>query len=153
MIDIQDRNEIFLFLRQLPPDRKPLFGAMTPQHMVEHLAHSVRFSNGREPQPHYYTPEKEQRFKAYMMDAHTSLVPGFRSPVMPAEGLPDLLHTSLAEALTQLEDELQAFDRFFQENPEATPVNPAVGELGYKEWVVFHNKHFRHHLGQFGFTR
>lgn len=150
MIDIHNRAELFALFHQIPATREPLFGAMTPQHMVEHLTRTVRFSNGREPQPHYYSPEKEQRFKTYLLGNDAPMVVGFRSPVLPPEGLPDLLHSDLAEAIRQLEEELEEFDRFFRKNPGATPVNPSLGELTYGEWVRFHEKHFVHHLGQFG---
>lgn len=61
MIDILDRTKLFEILNKLQADDKPEFGAMTPQHMVEHLTFSVRFSNGKEPQQHYYPTEKEQK--------------------------------------------------------------------------------------------
>jgi oxepin-CoA hydrolase/3-oxo-5,6-dehydrosuberyl-CoA semialdehyde dehydrogenase len=38
MIDILDRTKLFEILSKLQADDKPEFGAMTPQHMVEHLA-------------------------------------------------------------------------------------------------------------------
>ena len=39
---------------------------------------------------------------------------------------------------------------FFENNPGAIPVNVTFGELNKEEWIVFHKKHFTHHLSQFG---
>lgn len=150
MIDILDRIKLFDILNQLQADEKPRFGVMTAQHMVEHLAFAVRFSNGKEPQRHYYLPEKEQKIKAYILDTDNDFLIGFRSPVMPVEGLPELQYPDLNEALTRLRTELADFDSYFLRHPEDQPVNPTMGELNHKEWIRFHNRHFTHHFKQFG---
>jgi len=28
-------------------------------------------------------------------------------------------------------------------------IPPRLGKLNYKEWIIFHNKHFTHHFKQF----
>lgn len=151
MIDILDRVNVFDILGRLQADENPRFGAMTAQHMVEHLAYAVRFSNGKEPQSHHYPAEKEQKIKAYILDTDNDFLIGFRSPVMPAEGLlPDLQYSDLDEALTCLKTELADFDSYFLRHPEDHPVNPTMGELNHKEWIRFHNRHFTHHFKQFG---
>lgn len=150
MIDILDRTNLFDILSQLQASEKPRFGTMTAQHMVEHLVFTVRFSNGKEPQRHYYPPEKEQKFKAYILDTDNDFMIGFRSPVLPAEGLPELQYSNLNDAVARLETELTDFDSYFLQHPADQPVNPAIGELNYKEWVRFHNRHFTHHFKQFG---
>jgi len=150
MIDISDKANIFDTLSHLYPGEKPRFGTMSPQHMVEHLAFSVRFSNGKEPQKHYYSPEKEQKIKAYILDTDNDFMIGFKAPVLPAEGVPELRCANLDEAVSVLKNELVDFDRYFEEHPAALPVNPTMGELNYREWVRFHNRHFTHHFKQFG---
>ncbi|MFI5156234.1 MAG: hypothetical protein ACHQEM_08610 [Chitinophagales bacterium] len=52
-------------------------------------------------------------------------------------------------AITQLKIELKNFDQFFKDHPLAKPVNPTMGPLDHKEWIIFHNKHFTHHFKQF----
>lgn len=150
MINILDRVALFDILTRIQADEKPRFGAMTAQHMVEHLAFAVRFSNGKEPQKHYYTPEKEQKIKTYILDTDNDFMIGFKAPVLPAEGLPDLRCSGLEEAFSSLKNELADFDAYFEKNPGASPVNPTMGELNYQEWVRFHNRHFAHHFKQFG---
>ncbi|WP_415837250.1 DinB family protein [Pontibacter korlensis] len=150
MVDIiHHRESIFEQLRKLDADKKPEFGVMTPQHMVEHLAYVVRFSNGKLPQKLHYRDEKAEKFKQYTIYTDRELMPGFKAPMLGDEPA-RLVHTDINAALANLHQELEDFDAFFANMPDAKPVSPTLGELDYKEWVIFHNKHFKHHLKQFG---
>lgn len=149
MIDILDRTKLFEILSKLQADDKPKFGQMTPQHMVEHLAFVVRFSNGKEPQQHNYSIEKEQKIKAFVIGTDNDMPIGFKSPVLPTEGLPILQLANLANAIDQLKTELSDFDTYFIHHPLDKPINPTMGELSYREWIRFHSRHFTHHFRQF----
>jgi len=149
MIDILDRAKLVEILTKLQVDDKPEFGAMTAQHMVEHLAFAVRFSNGNEPQKHHYSPDKEQKIKLFVINTDNDMPIGFKSPVLPTEGLPTLRDSSLNIAIDNLKIELNNFDNHFLKYPTDKPINPTMGELNYKEWVIFHNRHFTHHFKQF----
>lgn len=149
MVDILDRKILFNTLSRLRADDKPEFGEMTPQHMVENLAFAVRFSNGKDPQQHYYSIEKEQKIKAFVISTENDMPIGFKSPVLPTEGLPTLKHSNLTNAINNLKVELKDFDNYFIKHPTDKPINPTMGELNYKEWIRFHNKHFTHHFKQF----
>lgn len=149
MIDILNRNALFSYLAKLKADDEPAFGRMTPQHMVEHLAFAVSFSNGKLPQQHHYSEEKREKIKTYLLTPGTEITQGFRSPVLPVDELVPLQYKSLEEAISVLDKELNALVLFFKENPEATPINPTMGKLVYEEWIIFHNKHFLHHFNQF----
>ena len=150
MIDILDRIKLFEILSKLQADDNPKFGEMTPQHMVEHLAFAVRFSNGKEPQQHHYPADKEQKFKAFVIGTDNDMPIGFKSPVLPTEGLPTLKYSNLTTAIESLKTELNDFDNYFINQPEEKPINPTMGELNYQEWIRFHNRHFTHHFRQFG---
>ena len=150
MIDILDRTKLFEILSKLQAHDKPAFGAMTPQHMVEHLAFVVRFSNGKEPQQHYYPTDKQQKIKAFIIDTDEDIPIGFKYPGLPADGLPALKHSGLSNAIDNLKTELSEFDNYFLKHPSDKPINPTMGELNYKEWVRFHNRHFTRHFRQFG---
>ena len=149
MIDIFDRRKLFEILSKLQADDLPEFGAMTAQHMVEHLAFAIRFSNGKEPQQHHYPTDKEQKIKAFVIGTDKDMPVGFKSPVLPAEGLSTLKHLSLSNAIDNLKTELNDFDNYFLKHRSDKPINPTMGELNYKEWVRFHNRHFTHHFKQF----
>ena len=149
MVDILDRTKLFEILSKLQAENKPAFGAMNPHHMVEHLAFAVRFSNGKETQKHHYPTEKEQKIKAFFIGTANDMPIGFKSPVLPLEGLSTLKYPDLTTAIVNLKTELNDFDNHFIINPSDKPINPTMGELDYNEWVVFHNKHFAHHFKQF----
>lgn len=147
MIDILNRTALFEHINKLNEDDKPAFGAMSPQHMVEHLAFTVGFSNGNAPQQQRYPAEKEQKIKAFILD--NDMPVSFKSPVLPEEGLPTLKQPNLAAAIEQLNIELAHFDQYFALHPSAEPLNPTMGTLKYTEWLRFHNRHFTHHFKQF----
>ncbi len=149
MIEILDRTKLFEILSKLQADSKPQFGAMTPQHMVEHLAFTVRFSNGKEPQQHHYPTDKEEKIKGFVIGTDNEMPLDFKSPVLPTEGLPTLKHSNLTNAIDNLKTELTDFDNYFINQPLDKPINPTMGELNYQEWVRFHNRHFTHHFRQF----
>jgi hypothetical protein len=149
MIDILDRTKLFEILSKLQVGDIPEFGRMSPQHMVEHLAFVVRFSNGKEPQQHHYPAEKEQKIKAFVIDTDKDMPIGFKSPVLPMEELPMLRHPGLTDAIDNLKIELNDFVNHFLRHSTDKPVNPTMGELNYEEWVRFHNRHFTHHFKQF----
>lgn len=149
MIDILNRTDLLERIHKLKEEDTPAFGAMSPQHMIEHLAFTIGFSNGNAPQQQHYPAEKEQMIKAFILDSDKDMPISFRSPVLPVEGLPALKHASLADAMEQLQKELNDFDHYFALNADAQPVNPTMGVLNYREWLRFHNRHFTHHFKQF----
>ncbi len=149
MIDIQHhRGQVFNLLQKVSPDAPASFGIMTPQHMVEHLTLVIRFSNGKLPQKLYYREEKAEKFKQYTIFSDKELMPGFKAPML-SDDLYPLENSCLQDAILELKDELELFDAYFKDNPTAKPISPTLGALDYNEWVIFHNKHIKHHLKQF----
>jgi len=69
------------------------------------------------------------------------------------EGLIPLINNDLSSAIRELKKEAKYFDEYFTRNPEAKPINATFGPLDYDEWKAFHNKHFTHHLTQFGLIK
>ena len=149
-IDITDAASVLPLLKKVDAKAKPVFGIMSFQHAVEHLVMLLRLSNGNMDIELQYPPEKAAKFKAYLIDAENEMTPGFRAPILPVNEVLPLQYKNVDEALFYLKVELEAFHRFFRENPGAKTVNPSLGAMDYEEWIIFHNKHFRHHLKQFG---
>ena len=52
-------------------------------------------------------------------------------------------------AIENLKTELDYFDTYFKENPEAKTIQPRMGLMNKEEWTVLHNKHFTHHFKQY----
>ncbi len=135
-------------LEQLTHDKKPEWGIMTPQHMIEHILLAVQMSNGKLTLECFNDEEKLPMLKRYLMSSRP-LPQGFVNPYI-GEGLLPLKFSNLEEAISELRKEVNDYYNFFEENPEAKLTNITFGELGKDEWAVFHDKHFTHHLKQFG---
>jgi hypothetical protein len=141
-------NQFLKQLEILKKDDKALWGKMTPQHMVEHLILAVKMSNGKLNLECSNPAEKIPALKRFLMSSRP-LPKLFINPVIGAELCP-LEYSSLGEAKERLKEEIDNYDSFFQNNPNAKTMNVTFGELNKEEWDVFHKKHFEHHLSQFG---
>jgi len=108
---------------------------------------SVRFSNGRSPQPLYVSDERAQASKRFILGDGQYPI-GFKAPMLGDTPSP-LITADLNAAIHYLEDELAYFDAYFEKHPDMVSMNPVLGELTYSEWIVLHNKHFSHHFKQF----
>ena len=148
MLNINNRQDLFARLEKLKADQQPLFGVMTPQHMVEHLIWTVTFCNGKLPQQQITTAEKALQLREVFMYSKDEYPRGIKPPMLPDEPLP-LIYPDLSAAINQLKKELNDFNKYF-ETENTTAINPALGVLNYEEWLLVHNKHFTHHFTQFG---
>lgn len=146
MINIHNREDVFQRLHTLHPDQQPIFGVMTPQHMIEHLIWGVTFSNGKFPQQQIVPDDMTVKLRPLLMYTVKPYPRGIKSPML-GDTPPPLIYADIPAAIEQLKQELDDFDTFFKTN--TTAINPALGTLNYEEWVMVHNKHFTHHMSQF----
>ncbi|MBA3664250.1 MAG: DUF1569 domain-containing protein [Bacteroidetes bacterium] len=149
MINIFNNGELDLALAKLKHDATPLFGKMSPQHVVEHLAKTVKVSTGKIPVKMFLNAEDGEALKQKLIFGETMLQPGIKSPLMGEEP-PALVHSDFPTAVEELYKEIANFNQYYSQNPEAKHTHPRMGELKYPEWKVFHNKHFTHHFNQYG---
>ncbi len=142
-------KEITLLVSGLRPENKPLWGIMTPQHMLEHLEGSFKISNGAvELTDMRHSQEEANRRKVTLMTNEPfakNIVIGGKEPK-----LRDLKYKSMEEAKVSFFKQLISFFAYHDKNNNATPLHPAFGNLNYDEWLQFHFKHVRHHFDQFG---
>jgi hypothetical protein len=141
-------NQYHEILLALKKDEKPLWGKMSPQHMVEHLILAVQMSNGKLIFECFNPAEKIPTLKRFLMSSRP-MPKLFVNPII-GEDLRLLKYSSLEEAMGKLKNEIDDYKLFFKNNPDVKPVNATFGELNKEEWDVFHEKHFIHHLNQFG---
>lgn len=149
MINISNKENLFRVLENLKPEAQPVFGIMSPQHMIEHLAYVIGYSNGKRSLALMKSPETAVRWKQGLIYTDYEMQPGVRAPFLGENELPELKHSGLEEAVIELKKELEEFEEYFKENPESELMHPSLGLLNYKEWIIFHSKHFRHHFRQF----
>jgi hypothetical protein len=146
---ITNEEELQSILSKLTQDTPALWGKMNAQNMIEHLAMTLRFSNGKMLLKGPEDLEAAAKAKAYLIYSDTEMVQGVKSKLMGDEP-PALVYPDLSTALAKLADELSAFRKTFSDNPNQTYQHPRLGELDYGDWIIFHSKHFRHHFRQFG---
>ena len=135
-------------LENLQPETKQLWGKMSAHHMVEHLILAVRTGNGKLNLGCFNPPEKLPTLKRFLMSSRP-LPKEFLNPII-GENLLPLEYENLNGAKKVLMQEVDAYYKYFEDNPGAVLLNPTFGELNKEEWEVFHTKHFTHHFGQFG---
>jgi len=148
-IDIQNLDTILETLKNLKKDSQPLFGKMTAQHMIEHLIMALNFSNGKSPQHLMIDERFAKKIRYYTIETENEMSIGFKAPML-GDDLPALNYESLHAAIENLVKTIETFEFYLKNNPEVKPICPVIGELNYHEWIIFHNKHFKHHFKQFG---
>ena len=143
------RPQVKTVLEKLQPDTTPHWGRMNAQQMVEHLTSAVRMSTGAIP-VRVFTPEEKLAKAKQGLLSERPLPQGFQAPFLPPDPLPPAFG-NLSEAKAALLNAMADFHAFYQkEEKDFRLPHPIFGPLNYEEWIVFHNKHFRHHLSQFG---
>ncbi|QNK63368.1 DUF1569 domain-containing protein [Pedobacter sp. PAMC26386] len=145
LIDVANRKVVKDLFLALDPAAKPLWGKMTAQQMVEHLISQVQYTNGKK-EPSCRVP-KEEAEMAKQDYIYTDLkIP--RNVVL--SGIPEIfVYPDLTTAVNQLMIELTDFDRYF-DKPGTLVIHGGFGAMDYNEWLIWHGKHFTHHLEQFG---
>ncbi|WP_334057130.1 DUF1569 domain-containing protein [Polaribacter sp. P097] len=73
---------------------------------------------------------------------------GFRASFL-SDGPVPLKFNSLAEAIDDLDYQVQQFVMIFNKEEGRTVVHPFFGELDFDYWKKFQVKHFTHHFKQF----
>jgi oxepin-CoA hydrolase/3-oxo-5,6-dehydrosuberyl-CoA semialdehyde dehydrogenase len=137
-------------LNQLKSDEKPLWGKMTPQHMVEHLYKAVQASIN-EINLNVFTEERKIPILKKLFLGERALPKEFMNPAIGPE-LMSLEFENLSSAIKELENVLVRYEKYFDDNPSAKTIHPIFGLLDKSEWDIFHQKHFKHHLSQFGIS-
>ena len=147
-LNFDDKENLISKLKTLKIDQQPEWGIMTPQHMVEHLIVTTKISNGGLSVPCRIPVEQIPQYKAFLLESDQEMQKGIKANGM--EGLLDLRYPSLEASIEKLEEEIDKFNTFFENNPDAKITNPVLAEIGYEDWKTFHKKHYTHHFKQFG---
>lgn len=140
-------EEMASLLGSLSADTKPLWGMMTPQHMVEHLIVTYKMSIGRIRIPIISKEDDWPRLKAYLMK-DSPMRRSVPSPTGKNE-LQPLRSASLEEAIDKMIKETADFLTFVGAQPDFIANHPYGGPMRADEWLLFHRKHIKHHLIQF----
>jgi hypothetical protein len=143
-------NGTVKLLNQLTPDQKPLWGKMTPQHMVEHLYKTIQASLN-EITLNIFTEERKIPILKKLFLGERTLPKDFMNPAIGPKLLP-LEFKDLNNAIIELENVQKRYEQFFINDSSIKTAHPIFGYLNKEEWDIFHQKHFKHHLAQFGIS-
>jgi len=135
------------YLNSLTPGAPPLWGQLSPQLMIEHLAGSVLISNGRL-HATLHIPAAEVPARQAFLTSDAPFSRHLPNPLVPTQPrFPDL-----ATARAKFWSAWDQYGSFWSAHPTATPLHPLFGPLTGSQWLRFHAKHFTHHLQQFGWS-
>lgn len=134
---------------ELTAETKAQFGIMLPQHMIEHLSITLKVSFNKIKLPEFNPSEKQISQKMVLIHSEIEFPKGIRAPGLDGNLLP-LKFSDLKSAKTDLMKSLVEFNTYFLSDPDAKTIHPRFGMLSHEEWEIFHQKHFEHHLKQFG---
>jgi hydroxymethylglutaryl-CoA reductase len=144
-------NQFPRLLSALHADTKPLWGAMTAQHVAEHLAYTISFANGKnavsvvgEVSAEKLAYRKQRFFAQY--------VPMPKGVQVVFKGLPPLMYADFGDAKAQVFVELERLQDYLAEHPDISTIHPYFGSISVTETIEFQARHILHHCVQFGLT-
>jgi hypothetical protein len=86
--------------------------------------------------------------KSLLLLSNRAMPKFFHNPALPKDPIP-CKNPSITEAVVSLKKALKLFKNHFHSEDSKTQLHNIFGELNYNEWLLFHYKHFHHHLAQF----
>ncbi|MCH8495323.1 MAG: hypothetical protein LAT57_06790, partial [Balneolales bacterium] len=116
-LSASERETLLERFHKLTAETPAQFGLMSAQHMVEHVALTFSISNGRM-EVDQTTPERLANItKRRLLQTDMEFPKGFKAPILPENETIPLVNENLELALQALESEIDAFERWFVENP------------------------------------
>jgi Protein of unknown function (DUF1569) len=144
------QHQFIMLLKDLSADTVGKWGKMNAQQMVEHVTAFFKVSSGKLHFPLVSATEHLPKLKAFLLsDKEFRENTKAPSSVIGEEPLPVKTNT-MAEAITALQDSIEEFINYFQDDSYITTLHPVFGELNFSEWILLHYKHVIHHAKQFG---
>lgn len=141
------RNDFFDKIEKLPLERKPLFGKMNAQQMIEHMSYSFQVASGKIQYENKQSDELTKKMYNFIMSDKP-----FRENTpnsnIGKETVP-LKFPNKKEAVLDLRAEFQYFIDQYELNEDLRIDNPFFGSLNFEEQVHLLHKHALHHLRQF----
>lgn len=145
-----NRRNIQKLLNGLTENTKPNWGKMTAQQMLEHLETTLLYSIGEPEAEKCFTPEELLEKYQDSLYNHRKMPKDFPAPFLPEDGtLPELKYKNLEQAKEKFLENLQKYQIYYRENPEAEHMHFVFGKLNKEMMELMHRKHFTHHFEQF----
>jgi hypothetical protein len=137
-------------VKDCPAGKIGNWGKMNAQQMIEHVTGFFMLSSGK---LHFdlVTPEEHlPKFKEFLL-SDKEFRENTKAPasVIGETALP-LRNAGMKDAVTSLQQSIEAFVLYFKEDENKKTLHPVFGPLNFEEWVLLHYKHLVHHAKQFG---
>ena len=144
------RYELFSSLKDIKPDTKANWGKMGSQHMVEHLVDFFDVSSGKL-KFELITPAEQLPAYRDFLFSDKEFRENTKAPlaILGEEPLA-LRKQNVEEAIIALEESVNDFFKYHENEAAGPTVHPVFGALNLDEWIRLHFKHASHHLRQFG---
>ena len=136
-------------MAKLTLESKPVWGIMTPQHMVEHLEYTYKIASGELQDFDISTPEKYLEKLQDSLYNYEKFPTNSNFPHLKKDTLGSLTHPDLETAITKFLQQRDRYLDFFTQNPDAVLKNLVFGELNKYQWYLLERKHLNHHFEQF----
>ena len=140
-------DSVLLKLESLKPDTAPLWGQMSAQEMVEHLAVVLDLAIGKSSFPMMVSEDKISRAQDFISSEHP-MPKNFK--VNFAIKNENLKYQSIQGAIIGFSEAWKSFTDYYDDNPNQKNLHPNFGSLDYSQWMRLHSKHLTHHFEQFG---
>ena len=145
---IEPNIEVILsLLSKLEDGSKPLWGEMSAQRMVEHLADALKVSNGKLKVEMAVSEDKLDRVVSFLLSDKPmakNIEVSFAGKNVP------LRHEEMDLAIDEVVEEWIDFEELFASQDGLKISHPYYGPLDFEQWLRLHAKHFTHHFEQFG---
>lgn len=141
-----DITVIIPILDKLSADKKPLWGSMSAQRMVEHLTDTIKVASGKEKQSLLVPEDKIEKMQAFLY-SDKPMARGIEVPFAPKDK--ELRNEEIELAIDEFLLEWIDFENYFESNPNAKTTHAYYGDLNYDQWLLLHAKHLTHHFEQF----
>jgi hypothetical protein len=134
-------------IETLGEETRPIWGKMTPHHMVEHLTWIFDLSTGKAEVTLDIPEAKRALLKPWLYDDRP-FPREIKNPKLPLDPGP-FKHATLFEAKVAFRQALHQFIHEKNVNSQFIGIHPVFGPLSMDDWERFHFKHAFGHLVQF----
>jgi oxepin-CoA hydrolase/3-oxo-5,6-dehydrosuberyl-CoA semialdehyde dehydrogenase len=117
--------------------------------MVEHMEYYFNLAANKIVQE-VDTPEPLREKYLEFLWNYKPIPKHFNYPTLRKGETEDLQHESLEAAINAMLEAYEAYQKYFDENPDAKSVNAVYGSMDKMHWMLLTRKHVDHHFRQFG---
>jgi hypothetical protein len=143
------KTEFIPLLEKIPFDRKPVWGNMTVQQMIEHLSDVQQLASGKRANKILVVPQEKIPGSQKFLMSDKPFPQGVVNPLFPKDTKP-IRNANIADALKELSSELSFYFSVLQSDTELIILQPYFGVLNKEMNLQAVYKHALHHLKQFG---